>query len=496
MEFLDPKKKRQHIIQLYIGYVLMAIVVFLASLIFVYQAKGYDLDRKSGEIVQNGLVFVDSNPQGASIILNGEKRRETTDSRLVLKEGQYTVKVEKSGYKSWEKTFTLGGGSVERFAYPFLFPEKPDEVAVAQFNTVPLLTSTSPDRHWLFVNDTVSPNGYSVRIYDLLKDDQPSIDVTIPANEFIGFNQAGRLSVVEWSTDNRHLLLQYEIDGKRQFIVFDRANPESILNINANFNIQPTRVTLFDKAVEKAYVYDQNTKELRVADLIKKTINPPIAQQVLDFKTHGADTLLFAAALPDNPSEAGIYVRHDEKTFQVRTVPYSATEKYLLDVARFDNHWYYVAATESEGKIYIYKDPQEIPAGKPIPYLSVMRLEKPQFISFSNNARNLAVQSGSNVAVYDLEMLRQFRYTLADVTIPIEYKMEWMDGHRLIAAKDGVAYSIDFDGTNQQKIMADRVVGSTVYFDRNYKNMIMYRQIDGSPQISLSYFDLLTPENN
>lgn len=494
MEFLDPKKKRQHQIQLYIGYALMAIVISLATMIFVYQAKGFDLDRKSGEIVQNGLVFLDTNPQGASITVNGERRRESTDSRLVLKEGQYSVKLEKPGYRSWEKSFSLGGGQIERYSYPFLFPENPDEVPGGQFASLPALSSTSPDRHWLFINDAVSANGFSIRVYDLSKDQPTAASVSIPASSFIGFNATARLGIVEWSTDNRHILLQYDAPGSRQFIIFDRANPENIVNINGLFNLNPTKVTLFDKAIEKVYIYDQATRELRLADIVKKTIEQTIAQQVLDFKTHGSDTVLFAAALPDNPNAAGIFIRRDNKSFMVRTVPFSAKEVYLLDVARFDGHWYYVMATESEGKIYIYKDSKEVPAGQTASYLSVMRLDAPKFLSFSANARNIAVQSGSNVTVYDLETTRQFKFSLSDVTLPDTYKMEWMDGHRLLSVKDGAAYVIDFDGTNQQKIITDRVVGDTVYFDRNYKTMIAYRTAADSAQVGISFFDLLTPE--
>jgi hypothetical protein len=494
MEFLDPKKKRQHQIQLYIGYALMAVVISLATMIFVYQAEGYDLDRKSGEIVRNGIVFVDSSPQGASIYLNGEKRRETTDSRLVVQEGQYSLKIEKPGYKSWEKSFILGGGSIERYSYPFLFPENPTETTGGQFPAQPLLTTTSPDRNWLIINDGVAAMGFSLKIYDLSKEQPTATSVMLPASSFIGFNAAARLSVVEWSTDNRHVLLQYEVAGNRQFIIYDRANPDSIVNINGVFNVQPTKVNLYDKAVEKVFIYDTTSKDLRIADLVKKTIEPPIAQQVLEYKPHGADIVLFSALLPDNPSLAGVYIRHDEKTFLLRTVPYSETENYLLDVARFDGHWYYVVSTKSEGKIYIYKDAKAAPNGQTPSYLSVMRLDNPMFVSFSANTRNIAVQSGGTVAVYDLETNRQYKFTLNGVAVPETYKMEWMDGHRLLTVRDGSAYAIDFDGTNQLTIVGDRVSGDSVYFDRNYKTMLAFRTAPDSAQVGLSFFDLLTPD--
>lgn len=494
MEFLDPKKKRQHIIQLYIGYGLMAIVIVLATLIFVYQAKGYDLDRKSGEIVQNGLVFIDSAPQGASIILNGEKRRETTDARLVLKEGQYNLKVEREGYRSWEKSFSLGGGSIERFAYPFLFPNEPSEKIVDRYNAVPGFTSTSPDRHWLVLHDGVSVAGYRIKVYDLQKIEEPSTAITLPSSAFVNFDQTGQLSVVEWSTDNRHVLLQYDAAGSRQFVIFDRANPAQYQNINTIMGISPSKVTLFDKAVEKVYVYDQLNRELRIADLIKKTLNEPIATNVFDYKTHGADTVVYAASLPDTPSQAVIAVRQDDKTYTLRKVPASDAERYVMEVARYDGHWYYVAAAQSEGKIYIYKDPKLLTDGQTQPYLSVMRLEQPMFASFSANARNIAVQSGAELAVYDNETQRQYRFKVGDIDVPQSYKMEWMDGHRLLAVKDGAARVTDFDGSNQQALPIVRALGTSVYFDRNYKTMIAYRAVNDSSQVSLSFYDLLTPE--
>ncbi len=63
MDFLDPRKKRAYKIRLYIGYFLMAVALSIGTLILLFEAYGYDVNHKTGEVIQNGLVFVDSRPE-------------------------------------------------------------------------------------------------------------------------------------------------------------------------------------------------------------------------------------------------------------------------------------------------------------------------------------------------------------------------------------------------------------------------------------------------
>jgi hypothetical protein len=55
-------------------------------------------------------IVVTSNPEGAEITIDG-KFMGTTQSTLKLSAGEHTVKMEKSGYKPWNRTVTLNSGS-------------------------------------------------------------------------------------------------------------------------------------------------------------------------------------------------------------------------------------------------------------------------------------------------------------------------------------------------------------------------------------------------
>jgi hypothetical protein len=65
MDFLDPKRKKSHHKRLFIGYLLMAVAVAMGTLILLFSAFGYGVDRKTGDVIQNGTVFVDSQPGGS-----------------------------------------------------------------------------------------------------------------------------------------------------------------------------------------------------------------------------------------------------------------------------------------------------------------------------------------------------------------------------------------------------------------------------------------------
>src|SRR5882757_4688705 len=105
MEFLDPKKQRAHLVRLFIGYFLIGTALILTTIILLYQAYGFGL--KNGKVIQNGLIYVSSNPSPADIYVNGQKRSETTNVRLLMPAGQYTFELKRNGYRSWKRAINI-----------------------------------------------------------------------------------------------------------------------------------------------------------------------------------------------------------------------------------------------------------------------------------------------------------------------------------------------------------------------------------------------------
>src|SRR3990167_10141226 len=103
MDFLDPVKKRAQNRRLTIGYILVAIALALGSLVILFRTYGYDLDRKTGRVIQNGLIYLSAAPDQATVYLNG-KNEGKTDARLTKPAGRYKIKLHSEGYKPWQKT--------------------------------------------------------------------------------------------------------------------------------------------------------------------------------------------------------------------------------------------------------------------------------------------------------------------------------------------------------------------------------------------------------
>src|SRR5690606_33861796 len=200
MDFLDPRKKRAHKIRLYIGYALMACVLVIGSTIVFFEARGFDIDRKTGEIIQNGLVFVNAHPEPATVYVNG-KREGQTDTRLTIPTGDYTFEFSRDGYRKWQRSFHLDGSTIERLDYVFMFPEQLNTTGIRNYDGAPAFASQSPDRKWLLIQQP--GNFLTFDVFDLGNQNNPSVtSFTLPTNLMNMARGGDKLELVEWSTDN------------------------------------------------------------------------------------------------------------------------------------------------------------------------------------------------------------------------------------------------------------------------------------------------------
>ncbi len=473
MDFLDPKKKRAHKIRLFIGYGLMAIALGIATTILVFEAYGFDVNRQTGQVIQNGLIFVDSHPEPTAILLNGQPQGQT-DKRLVVPAGDYTVKLERAGYRPWERSFTLLGASIERLVYPFLFPTTLSSVEEATYPVAPSFATQSPDRRWVIsqqVDAFLSFDVYDTRTQPLVGSVLTIPDTILSPSEA---PEGRSLELVEWSTNNRHVLVRHTYDGVYEFILIDREAPAESLNLNRHFNVKLDDVSLRDKSADKLYIYDTNGGVLRQADVSSKEITP-VLTDVLAYKTHGDDEILYITDQDAPENEVFVRVKTDDTSYTIRRIPRDDTG-YLLDIYRYDSRWYVAVGSKSNQNVYVYRNVFNVLRSATSRLLiptAIMRLDVPSsFLSVSANSRFVGVQSGSEFNVYDAELDRTFTYTL-DLPIPKSTKAEWMDGHRYTVIIDGNLRVFDFDGSNVQELVEVQAVKKP-FFDRDYDHMFVF----------------------
>lgn len=450
MDFLDPRKRRSYQIRLIVGYVLMAIAISLGTIILVYGAYGYGINTKNGDIIQNGLLFVGSKPGAAQIYLNHTLEQSTTPARLVLPAGTYNLTIKKAGYRDWTRKFVLDEHSIARFVYPFLFPDKPQISSLKTYSSQPPLMTESPDQKWLLLQtpaDTSSPISFDE--YDTTSLTKAPQSLVLPDAVLTkGDTPDTSLAVVEWSSDNNHLLLQHSFSGGSEYILFDRNKPEASVNLSKLFKVSTAQLALYDKKAAQVYVYDQASGTLALGDIATGVIDSPLLSHVLAFKPYGPDFITYVTDQKASAGEALVRIWNNGQTYDLYTV--TSGDKYLVDAAAYQGHTYFVAGSNKDSRVNVYRDPlndiKDPSQGKAIPVLSLNELGAGK-VSFSNNARFVAAENGQQISVYDTETLTNYGYTLQPV---LAGPLVWMDGHRLIGQSGGNIFVSDFDGTNQQ----------------------------------------------
>ncbi len=113
---MTPKKQFRYMLGLF------AVFLIVIPLIILY-SSGYRLSENF-KIVKTGGIFISNNESGASVLLNGKLKKSAgiLDKNMLVqnvKPGNYTVKVEKEGYRQWIKYIKVQEQLVE-VCFPLL----------------------------------------------------------------------------------------------------------------------------------------------------------------------------------------------------------------------------------------------------------------------------------------------------------------------------------------------------------------------------------------
>ena len=477
MDFLDPNKKRKHIRRIYLGYILIGIGILLSAFILVYISYGYKLDSQTGNIVKNGLIFINSAPESASIYLNG-KENGNTEKRLTVPEGQYYIELRRKGYTTWKKTIKLAGSSIERLVYPVLFPEKLEPKAIKYYSANPQFSTQSLDRKWIIISTPGSITNFE--IYDTSKPQDPAKTFSVPANIYSPAIKpvTSDIKLVEWSSDNKNFLVKHSYDGKYEYILINRETPSTSVNLNNFFGIAPKEIALRDKKADQFYIL-QTDLSLSSATSKSKTLTPVLAN-VSSFKSHQKEIIIYATNDPATPEVTTLMIRDNNKNYKIKDF---AKSPLLLDIVQFDDHWYAAATSTKEGGLYIYQDPvQKIDRklkNALIPY-NILKITKPVKLNFSANARFVMAQNKKGVAVYDFEDEDRYNYDFTK-ELPAGQFATWMDGHRILTTIDKTSEVFEFDNQNKRTLVPI-TSNSLPYFDRNYERLFTLAESTTTPK--------------
>lgn len=495
MDFLDPVAKKKKTRRLFIGYGLVSILIALATYIMVATAIGYEVFDFGDDVVQNGIVLIDSNPVAATIAVDGKIEDDKTKSKLVLNSGEYTITLNEPGYSSWSKKIVLEGGRVRIINYPWLLPVslKPEKLADLPANIG--FSTQSPDSRWLVVQQSSSLP--AVEIFDLEASVVTATSTVLPASVLTDVaGNYGSFEVVGWADDNRHfMLLQKLPDGQKMYLLIDRENLDLSVNLSTVFGVIPTSVSFRDDKADKFYLYFASGGLLKPADLAAKSVGDTILDQVLSYKTVGSNLILYATTKDSQVGTVSVKIHDDGQSYILGELAFDSSNRYLLEFAKFETSWYYAIGSGASDRIQIYKNPLNfIAAETPIPaaLLTTLKSGTPDLISFSSKVKRfILARSGQAVSVYDAEEDMSYKYDLP-FTADAGAKLTWVDTFHLQSVAGGKLQVFEFDGQNNRELLSVRGT-SAGYFSKNFKSLFTITPTDTGSTLDTT--SLIAPKN-
>lgn len=430
MHEINNVNKRLRAIKNFSNYFLMGIVVALLTFIIVLAAAGYDIDRNTGQVIQNGIVLVESQPDDASVIINGNRETSVTPAKYPIPEGEYSIEIQKAGYRTWRDNVQVKGSQVTWLYYPVLIPEVINTTVVDTLASVRIYDyNTQSDR-------LVIARGGNVRsllLYDLSGNTVSATPYAIPDTAFrrSGGTPQGNVSHNNTSPNGRYMVLDYT-GGFKDYIVVDLNDRANSFNVDARFGRNFDSVYVADDTL-----YLVADGRLFATDVRSSNLGTAIASGVTEVIPRLGASPLFIA----NQAEDDFYLATVANPSN-RIIELSAGAD--VQAGTWDGDEFF--AVLEQDSLKIYRGPL---ATEPVPEKIIQMSDGIQSFSVAPSGRFVAVHANEFSSIYDLDNKRTYQ-----VDRGAEDSIGWLDGYRLAYNIDDSLYVSSFDGSNENQIVA------------------------------------------
>ena len=451
MDYLDPRKKQAHKRRLLVGYFLIAIAIGISTLLVVYLANGYYVNRDTGQVIQNGLVYVDAEPGGAEIYINGEKQRGSTDARLVIPAGLYDIELKKEGYRNWARSLILEGGSLRKLTYPKLIPNELEAGVETVLRADPVSALQSIDKRWLVLSYANTP--LEISVVDTESEDFAVRPIQIPEN-IVPAQLAGSVEFVEWADDDKSLIAKYTSGTSVNYILVDIENPTLAINLNTLLGDQTYKIQFADRKKDNFFVYQPSTQSLFTASVTNGLNRTPILTKVIDYKTFNSDWILYLTAGTE-PGMVESRFKRGDKDILIKKL--KTSDKYYLQLAKLGNAPVMGVASAVENRAIVYNDPEKYLNENPgtnIPLATtVLRVNNLSDLRISTDSSIIMAYGPDNFASHEFDFDRSYNFR---VSVPVDSTQElrWMDGQHFLFNSGSKQVMMDFDGSNMYELVS------------------------------------------
>ena len=122
--------------------------IVITTTVLVAYGQGYSYDFHTNKFSLNGLLVLDSTPQGADIKINGTSIHRKTPYRSTLEAGEYEIDITKNGYHDWHKKLSISASEVVSVPQIIMVPTALRLETLTTEANVLILVGSSDQRHF------------------------------------------------------------------------------------------------------------------------------------------------------------------------------------------------------------------------------------------------------------------------------------------------------------------------------------------------------------
>ena len=412
---LDERKKRQTLKVLLIES-FMSVAVVVTVIILVLVVSGYSISSDY-KLEQGGLLRIDSEPVGASVIVDGEKLGDTNFSKVVSST-EHEVILEKDGYDVWKKKINVAKGLLYHLRYPRLFLKERSKEQVYNFDDIEF-ASVSPDHNNMFlIEKDLNWSFFDLRNEKLNKKSIPT--------SFLASDTKLEVKQALWSRNGRRVILESNIGEKRNWIYVDFDNKDNSFSLSDVLGIDFERITILDDSANELLAY--TNKSLFRIDVSKKRLSDPLATEVSDYYSFMGDNII--AFVSNNVLWALKGTEKEKVVMFEQPVRIAATNFY--------DSKYLVVYDGSSLAVYEGEGLKEVLKGEANINLDNLKI--------MTGVGYVVARDDSMIYALDMEDMKLNSWRAeAD-------SLGWLDKYLIYTISNGVLTAYDFDGQNERTL--------------------------------------------
>lgn len=278
--------------------IITLLLVAIAAGAAIFFARGYRLSTSEKRIVGTGIINVSSEPDAASVFVDGHLTTATNATISSLTPKTYSIKVQKEGFIPWEKSVTVKEGLVT-------------EIKIALFPAIPTIY---PLTVYGVLNPTLSPDGSKLS-FVVPSGKKAGVWVwTMAKNQPIAFVRSSEPHQIATSTtaDFSKAILKFSPDSKQ---ILATVGSNYYLLDSESLNTEPRDITAILNSTQKAWEDDTKDKDLTRIDTIIDINTKKIASESA-FLSWSPDETKFMAG-KNASSELKVYDLEDRKQYSL-----------------------------------------------------------------------------------------------------------------------------------------------------------------------------------